>query len=471
MSTILEVNKLIGEFVWGWPMLILLLGTGLFIGIKTKFIVISKFGYIMKNTLFKMFKKNNIGEGEVSAFQAVSTALAATVGTGNIAGVALAIAVGGPGAVFWMWLSALLGMTTKFAEVILSITYRVKNDEGSFYGGPMYYISRGLGKHWLAKIFALFGALASFGIGCMTQSNSIAEVLNASFNINPVIVGLVLAVLSAIVILGGIKRIGQVTEKLVPLMAFFYIMGSLIIIIINAGQIPHAFKLIFSSAFTGQAAVGGFAGSTLMMAMRNGISRGVFTNEAGLGSAPIAHAAATTDHPVRQGMWGVFEVFMDTIVICTMTALVVLVSGVWNSGLQGAALTSAAFEEGIRGGKYIVSIGLTLFAFSTILGWSYYGEKCTQYLLGSKFITPYRLIFIPLVFVGSIGGLQSIWAISDTLNGLMAIPNLIGLLFLSGVVVTMVKDFFKDPERHRESDKEYLDILPDKYKPRDHIHK
>ena len=466
MTTILAINKMIGDVVWGPPMLILLLGTGILLSCMTGFIVIKKFGYIMRSTLLKMFKQSGHGEGEVSAFQAVSTALAATVGTGNIAGVALAIAIGGPGAVFWMWLSAIFGMTTKFSEVILAVTYRKKNPDGSISGGPMYYIARGLGWKWLAGFFATFAMIASFGIGCMTQSNSIADALNASFNANPYIVGIVLAVLAGIVILGGIKRIGQVTEKLVPFMAFFYIVGALVIIFINAKEIPHAFSMIFSSAFTGHAATGGFAGATMMMALRNGLSRGVFTNEAGLGSAPIAHAAATTDHPVRQGLWGVFEVFMDTIVICTMTALVVLVSGVWDSGLQGAALTSAAFDEGFRGGKYIVSVGLSLFAFSTILGWSYYGEKCTEYILGRKFVTPYRVVFICLVFVGAIGGLQSIWAISDTLNGLMAIPNLIGLVLLSGAVVALVKDFFKDPERIRQSEKEYLSALPEKYQPR-----
>ncbi|WP_317316201.1 alanine/glycine:cation symporter family protein [Peptostreptococcus russellii] len=436
MTTVLAINKMIGDVVWGPPMLILLLGTGILLSCLTGFIVIRKFVYIMRNTLMKMFKKSGHGEGEVSVFQAVSTALAATVGTGNIAGVALAIAIGGPGAVFWMWLSAIFGMTTKFSEAILAITYRKKNQDGSFSGGPMYYIARGLGYRWLAGLFATFAMIASFGIGCMTQSNSIADALKSSFNVNPIIVGVVLAVLSGIVILGGIQRIGQVTEKLVPFMALFYIVGALAIILINIKDIPNAFSMIFSTAFTGQAATGGFAGSTMMMALRNGVSRGVF------------------------------EVFMDTIVICTMTALVVLVSGVWDSGLQGAALTSAAFDEGFRGGKYIVSIGLTLFAFSTILGWSYYGEKCAEYILGKKFITPYRLVYICLVFVGAIGGLQSIWAISDTLNGLMAIPNLIGLVLLSGVVVIMVKDFFKDPDRIRENEKEYLSVLPEKYQPR-----
>lgn len=465
MKQILAINAAIGSFVWGWPMIILLLGTGLFYLIRTKAIVVRKFGFIMSNTLMKMFHKGHGGEGEVTAFQAVSTALAATVGTGNIAGVALAIAIGGPGAVFWMWLSAFLGMSTKFSEVVLSITYRIKNKEtGSYSGGPMYYISRGAKIKWLGKLFAIFAAIASFGIGNMTQSNSIAETIRVQFGVSPIIVGIILAVLAAFVIIGGIKRIGSITEKLVPFMAIFYIVGSLIIIFINITEVPHAFGLIFGNAFSGTAAVGGFAGSTLMVSMKAGISRGVFTNEAGLGSAPIAHAAATTDHPVRQGMWGVFEVFVDTFLVCSMTALVVLVSGKWDSGLQGAALTTQAFNEGFNGGGYIVAVGLTLFAFSTILGWAYYGEKCSEYVLGPNAVKVYRIIYIPLIVVGAVGGLAPIWAIADTLNGLMAIPNLVGLLFLTPVVVTMVKDFFKDPDRIRESDREYMDLLEGRYK-------
>lgn len=468
MKVILEFNSwLSSNIIWGIPMLVLLLGTGIVLGFKTNFIVLTKFGYIMKNTLFKMFKKSEGGEGEVTPFQAVSTALAATVGTGNIAGVALAIAIGGPGALFWMWLSAIIGMSTKFAEVVLAIVYRKSDDKGSFSGGPMYYIARGLGMKKLATAFAIFGALATFGIGCMVQSNSITAALNHSFGLDPKICGIVLAVAVGLVILGGIKRIGAVTEKLVPLMAAFYILGALIIIILNIKSLPGALGLIFSSAFTGHAAAGGFTGSTLLIALRLGVSRGVFTNEAGLGSAPIAHAAATTDHPVRQGLWGVFEVFVDTLIICTITGLVIIVTGEWQSGLQGAALSSAAFETGFRGGKYIVSIGLTLFAFSTLLGWSYYGEKCAEYILGRGSSIFYRLAFIVFVFVGAIGGLEIVWDISDTFNGLMAIPNLISVLLLSGVVVTMVKDFFNDPERVRKSPSEYLDLIDDKYKPRD----
>ncbi len=442
MDFLMNLNSIINGFVWGPPMLLLLVGTGVYLTIRTNFFSILKLGYVLKNTLLKIFSKDQAGEGEITPFQAVATALAATVGTGNIAGVATAIALGGPGAIFWMWVSAIFGMTTKFGEVVLSIKFREKTDDGRFVGGPMYYIANGLNMKWLATVFAVFGAIAAFGIGNMVQSNSVAASLQESFNVPPLTTGLVLAVLTALVILGGIKRIGSVTEKLVPGMASIYILGAIFIIIINGAQVPEAFGLIFGNAFTKTAAVGGFAGSTLAMAVRFGVARGVFSNEAGLGSAPIAHAASTTDHPVRQGLWGVFEVFMDTIVICTLTALAILVSGLWSSGATGAALTTQAFDEAIIGGGYIVSIGIMLFAFSTILGWSYYGERCAEYLFGEKAIVPYRIIWIPFVVVGAIGGLEFIWALADTMNGLMAIPNLIGVLMLSGTIIKLTKEFF-----------------------------
>lgn len=442
MDFIMELNGTINGIVWGPPMLFLIVGTGIYLTFRTNFFSILKLGYVLKNTFLKMFSKETKGEGEITPFQAVATALAATVGTGNVAGVATAIALGGPGAVFWMWVSALFGMTTKFGEVVLAIKYREKTDDGRFVGGPMYYIQNGLKWKWLAVIFSIFGALAAFGIGNMVQSNSVAASLQESFSIPPLATGIVLAVLTALVILGGIKRIGAVTEKLVPFMAAIYILGAIFIIILNGSHIPEAFGLIFKYAFTPAAASGGFVGATIATAMRRGISRGVFSNEAGLGSAPIAHAAATTDHPVRQGLWGVFEVFMDTIVICTLTALAIMVSGLWNSGVTGAALTTQAFNEAIPGGGYIVSIGIMLFAFSTILGWSYYGERCAEYLLGKKAILPYRIIWIPMVVVGSIGGLEFLWDLSDTLNGLMAIPNLIGVLALSGTVIALTKEYF-----------------------------
>ena len=443
MEALMQLNSKLNSIVWGPPFLVLIVGTGVLFTFRTNFMSIAKMGYVLKNTVAKMFQKATSGEGEITPFQALSTALAATVGVGNIAGVATAIAIGGPGAVFWMWLSAIFGMTTKYAEVVLAVHYREKTPDGRFLGGPMYYISKGLNLKWLATAFAIFGALASFGIGNMTQANSVAAALEASFGINKMISGIVLAILTAIVVLGGLKRLAQVTEKLVPFMCVFYIIASLIILFTNIGKLPEAFGLIFGSAFTGTAAVGGFAGSTLMMAARYGVARGVFSNEAGLGSAPIAHAAATTDHPVKQGLWGIFEVFADTLVVCSMTALTILVSGVWDSGLTGAALTSSAFDKSLPGiGGVLVSIGVLLFAYSTLLSWEYYGEKCAEYVLGPKVITPYRLIFIPFIVIGALGRLTAVWDIADTLNGLMALPNLIGLLGLSGVVIKLTKDYF-----------------------------
>lgn len=447
MEFFMQLNETINKFIWGPYMLVLLLGTGIYYTIRTNFMPITKLGYVLKNTLFKIFDKKVSGEGNITPFQAVATALAATIGTGNIAGVATAIALGGPGAIFWMWISALFGMATKFAEVVLAIRYREKTEDGRFVGGPMYYIQNGLGWKWLAVIFAFFGAVAAFGIGNMVQANSVADSMNASFGIPHWVSGAVLAIAAAMVILGGLKRIASVTEKLVPIMAAFYIIGALIILTSFASEIPAAFALIFQSAFTGSAAVGGFAGSTIMMAARFGVARGVFSNEAGLGSAPIAHAAATTDNAVRQGLWGIFEVFMDTIVICTMTALSIVVTGVWSSGLDGAALTTEAFNTGLPGpGGIIVAIGILLFAFSTLLSWSYYGERCAEYLFGSKINIFYRILWIPFIMVGATGGLKLIWEVADTLNGLMAIPNLIGLLGCSGIVFKLTKEYFGKKE-------------------------
>ncbi len=446
MQTIESINGTINGLVWGPYMLILLVGTGVYFSIRTNFLQVTKFGYAMKETLFKIFDKSEISEdGDITPFQALSTALAATIGTGNIAGVATAIAIGGPGAVFWMWVSAFFGMMTKFAEVVLAIQYREKTVEGNWVGGPMYYIEKGMGSNWkwLAWIFSLFGAFAAFGIGNMVQANSVAEAMNASFGIPHLISGIVLAIAAGAVILGGLKRIAAVTEKIVPFMAVFYMIGAIVILVLNIAEIPGSFGLIFSSAFTARAGVGGFAGATVMMAMRFGVARGVFSNEAGLGSAPIAHAAARTDHPVRQGLWGVFEVFADTIVICSFTALAIISSGVWSSGLTGSALTTEAFNEGLPGpGGIIVAIGILFFAFSTLLSWAYYGEKCAEFILGSGFNKIYRIIWLPLIVLGAIGSLTMIWNIADTLNGLMAVPNLIALLALSGVVIKLTKEFF-----------------------------
>lgn len=444
VNTIESINGTINGLVWGPYMLILLVGTGIYFTFRTNFLQVKEFGFTMKETLMKIFsKEESAEEGDITPFQALATALAATIGTGNIAGVATAIALGGPGAVFWMWVSAFFGMMTKYAEVVLAIKYREKK-EGSWVGGPMYYIEKGLGLKWLAVIFSIFGALAAFGIGNMVQANSVAAAL-AGYNIPPLVTGIVLAVAAGLVILGGLKRIASVTEKIVPFMAVFYIIGAVIILILNASGIPGAFGLIFKHAFTPASAIGGFAGAVVMDAMRRGVARGVFSNEAGLGSAPIAHAAARTDHPVRQGLWGIFEVFADTIVICTLTALTIISTGVWNSGLTGAALTTAAFNDGLPGpGGVIVAIGILFFAFSTILSWAYYGEKCAEHILGSGINKVYRIVWLPLIIVGAIGSLDLIWDIADTLNGLMAIPNLVGLLGLSGVVLSLTKEFFTE---------------------------
>ncbi len=449
MDTIMKINDLVNGIVWGPPILILIVGTGLYVSSRTGFFSIRKLGYVLRNTLMKMFSKEQVGEGEVTAFQAVATALAATVGTGNIARVATAIALGGPGAIFWMWFAAVLGMTTKFAEVVLAVKFREKTEDGRFLGGPMYYIEKGLGWKWLAIIFAILGTLASFGIGNMTQSNSVAIALQSTFGVKPIITGIILAIVTGLVIIGGLKRIGAFTEKLVPFMAVIYIVGGLAVILLNISKIPMAFGLIFKNAFTGTAAVGGFAGATIANAMKYGVARGVFTNEAGLGSAPIAHAAATTDHPVRQGLWGVFEVFADTLVIASITALCIVTTGVWETGLTGVELTSAAFDATIPGGRYIVSISLVLFAYSTVLGWEYYGERCLEYLAGTKPILIYRLLWCVLVVVGAIGGLEFMWSLADTLNGMMAIPNLIGVLGLSGVVFKLTKEFFANERAKR----------------------
>jgi len=453
LEALMKINSAVNGIVWGPLIIVLIIGTGTYLSINTKFFSITKIGYVLKNTLLKMFAKDDKGEGEVTAFQAVATALAATVGTGNIAGVATAIALGGPGAVFWMWLAAIMGMTTKFAEVVLAVNYREKTPDGRFVGGPMYYITNGLGKNWkwMAVLFAFFGTFASFGIGCMVQSNSVALSAQSTFGVPVMVTGIVLAILTGAVIIGGIKRIGAFTEKLVPFMSAIYIVGGLWLIIANASQLPRAFSLIFTNAFTGTAAVGGFAGTVMMQAIRYGVARGIFTNEAGLGSAPIAHAAATTDHPVRQGLWGVFEVFMDTIIICSITALSIMVTGVWESGESGAVLSAMAFDVGLPGvGKYIVSIGLILFAYSTVLGWEYYGERCLEYLLGTKPIMAYRIIWVVAVVVGAVGGLTFMWDLADTLNALMAFPNLVGVLMLSPVVFKLTKEYFSSDKSKAE---------------------
>ena len=456
MELIVKVNSFLNGIVWGWPCLILLVGTGVYYTIRCGWVQFKWFGYIMKNTIGKIFEKKEAGEGAVTPFQAVCTALAATVGTGNIAGVTGAIALGGPGAVFWMWISALFGMCTKFAEVTLAIHFRERNDKGDWVGGPMYYISKGLGKNWkwLGSLFALFGMLAAFGIGNMTQINSIVTSISGTINsFTPInvntanlIIGIIVAIFCGIVLIGGLKRIGQVTEKLVPFMAVIYILSALIIFFAHIGNIGNVLRSIFVGAFTPSAVVGGAAGITISAAVKRGVGRGVFSNEAGLGSAPIAHAAADTDSAVRQGCFGVFEVFADTIVICTLTAFAVLMSGTpINFGqAAGADLTIAAFGTTFgRVGGIIISVGLTLFATSTILSWCLYGTRCAEFLFKTtKIIKPYQVIFCLIIVLGAVTELSLVWDIADTLNGLMALPNLVGLLALSPIVIKLTREYF-----------------------------
>lgn len=445
MEALMVLNSKINSFVWGPPMLILLVGTGIYLTLKQGWPQISKFGYAMKHTVGKLAEKGEGAGGEVSPFQALATAMAATVGVGNIAGVATAIATGGPGAVFWMWLSAFFGMCTKYSEAVLAVHYRDVLPDGTIIGGPFKYIEKGLNAKWLASIFALFGALAAFGIGNMTQSNSIAQVMDTYFGVPTLVSGIVVAVLVGVVVIGGLKNIVKVTEKLVPFMSIFYLAGGIILIVMNLGKVPGAIGLIVSNAFTGTAAVGGFAGSTVMLAMNKGVARGVFSNEAGLGSAPIVHATARVQHPVQQGLWGIFEVFVDTILVCSITALSIIITGTWQTGETGASLTAMAFNQAIpHFGTYIVSFALILFAYSTMLSWEYYGEKCLEYLLGPKVRMAYRILFIPFLVIGAIGGLEAIWDLADTLNGLMAIPNLIGLLGCSPVLFKLTKEYFTE---------------------------
>lgn len=445
MEALMAFNSKVNAFVWGPPMLILLVGTGIYLTFKQNWLQVTQFGYAMKNTVGRLTEKGEGEGGEVTPFQALATAMAATVGVGNIAGVATAIATGGPGAVFWMWLSAFFGMCTKYSEAVLAVHYRDVLPDGTIIGGPFKYIEKGLNAKWLASAFALLGAIAALGIGNMTQSNSIAQVLNTYFGVPNLASGIVIAVLVGVVIIGGLKNIVKVTEKLVPIMSIFYLLGGIVLIAMNLGKIPTALGLIVSNAFTGTAAVGGFAGTTVMMAMNKGVARGVFSNEAGLGSAPIVHATARVKHPVQQGFWGIFEVFVDTILVCSITALSIIITGAWQTGETGAALTAMAFNQAIPYfGTYIVSIALILFAYSTMLSWEYYGEKCLEYLAGPGVRMAYRVVFIPFLIIGAIGGLEAIWDLADTLNGLMAIPNLIGLLGCSPVLFKLSKEYFTE---------------------------
>lgn len=442
-EAIAAANGWLNGYVWGWPMIILLVGTGALLTIITGGAQFRYLGFALKEVLGKITQKS-AGPGEVSPFQAVATALASTVGVGNIAGVATAISIGGPGALFWLWVSGVLGMCTKFAEIVIALHYRETDAAGQMRGGAMYILRNGLGMPWLGAIFAGLVALAAFGIGNMVQSNSVAASLQASFGVDPNVTGIGLAILTAAVILGGIKRIGQFTEYLVPFMALFYLGGGLIILVRFASEIPAALSLVMTSAFSGAAATGGFAGSTIMLAMRYGIARGLFSNEAGLGSAPLVHAAAKTDHPVRQGLYGIFEVFVDTILVCTTSGMVIMVTGVWSSGATGAALAGEAFSTGLPGtwGNLVVTISLVLFAYSTVIGWSYYGETGIVYLLGPKAVMPYKIAWLVFIYLGAVGSLHLVWDVADTLNGLMAIPNLIAVLASIGLLRRLMREFF-----------------------------
>lgn len=432
----------LGDFVWGRTMLVFLLGAGIYLTLGLKGMpwwrIPLAFSLLWQGRRAK-------GDGEITPFQALMTALSATIGTGNIAGVATAISLGGPGAVFWMWITALFGMATKYAEAVLAVRYREIDKQGRYVGGPMYYIRNGLGDNWrcLAGLFALFGMIASFGIGNMVQANSVADAVESIFVVPTWITGAVLTFLAAIVILGGINRIAEVAGRLVPLMAFAYIASAVWLIIDNFEHVTGALGLIFDSAFSGAAATGGFAGATVAAAIRFGVARGVFSNEAGLGSAPIAHAAAKTNDPVRQGMIAMLGTFIDTLIVCTMTALVILLTGAWTSDESGAGMSTLAFATGLPNiGGYIVAVGLAVFAFTTILGWSYYGERCAEYLFGVRVILPYRLLWLAAIFVGTSIKLELVWLLSDVMNGLMAIPNLIALALLSPVLFKMTREYF-----------------------------
>ncbi len=436
----------LNSIVWGVPMLILILGTGLYLMLGLQLIPLRKIG-LGFSSLWQGRTPDAKGKGDISPFNALMTSLSATIGTGNIAGVATAIALGGPGAIFWMWCTALVGMATKYAEAVCAVNYREVDEKGQYVGGPMYYIKNGLGKNWLwlGTLFAVFGMLAGFGIGNAVQSNSVADALHATFNLPVWISGIGMAVLAGLVLIGGIKRIAQVAGKLVPLMAALYVAGGLVILLVNFSAVPAAFGLIFQHAFTPIAATGGFAGAAVAAAIQFGVARGVFSNEAGLGSAPIAHAAANTTGAVAQGIIAMLGTFIDTLIICTITALVIIVSGVWTTGATGAALSGAAFDQALPGfGSYVVSFGLVVFAFTTILGWSVYGERCVEYLFGVKAIVPFRFLWVLVIPVGAIlhEHLNFVWLVADTLNALMALPNLIALLLLSPVVFRLTKTHF-----------------------------
>ena len=429
----------VSDFVWGPPMLVLIVGTGIYLTFRLSFLQIRSLPYALKLS-FSKSSQDKKSKGDISHYQALTTAMAATIGTGNIAGVATAVVLGGPGAVFWMWITAILGMATKYAEAILAVKFRVENEDGTMSGGPMYYLEKGLNAKWLGIIFAIFGAVAAFGIGNMVQSNTVSDVLSSTFSIPGWATGAILMVLAALVIIGGIKSIGKVTAYFVPFMALFYVIGGLVIMGLNLDLVPSAISLIFKDAFTGTAVAGGAIGAVI----RYGVARGVFSNEAGLGSAPIAAAAAKTDYPGRQALVSMTQVFIDTIIVCSVTGITIVMAGMYNSGADGANLTSQSFAYFLGStGSYIVAFGVIFFAFSTVLGWSYYGEKCYSYLTKNRWMSLYKILFLLLVFTGAVVELNLVWTFADIMNALMAVPNLIGLLGLSGIVVAETRRFLK----------------------------
>jgi len=443
-----ELITTINNWAWGPVMLFLLLGTGLYLSVGLRFITLrnipSAFAMMLRG------KSNKEEEGQISPFGALMTALSATIGTGNIAGVATALVLGGPGALFWMWITALLGMATKYSEAVCAVRFREVDSAGNYSGGPMYYIKNGLHKrwHWLGYMFALFGSLAGFGLANTVQSNSVAQVLETTFNVPSLTTGLVLMVLVGGVILGGIGRISQVASVLVPFMAVGYLLCGLTVVALNISAVPAAIVTIVDSAMNGAAAAGGFAGASVWAALRFGVARGIFSNEAGLGSAPIAHAAARTNQPVRQGLIAMLGTFIDTLVVCTVTGIVIVVTGVLPSGQTGAALTASAFATAFPGGDLLVAIALTIFAFTTMIGWSYYGERCVVFLLGAKAILPFRIVWVLVVPIGTVVELEMLWLVADTLNAFMAFPNLIALLLLSPLVFALTRDHFS-PKKHQ----------------------
>ena len=432
----------ISSYVWGLPLIILLLGTGVYLTVILRGI---QFRALIPSLYIALIKRKELenAEGDISHFQALMTALAATVGVGNIAGVATAIAVGGPGALFWMWITGLFGMATKYSEAVLAVKYRESDKFGTMSGGPMYYISKGLGIKWLGALFAVFASIAAFGIGNMVQSNSVADALNSAFAVPAWLSGVVMCVATGLVVLGGIKSIAKATSVLVPFMIVFYMIGALISIFVHLDNVPEAFRLIFYHAFAPTAAAGGFMGAAVQQTLRMGVARGIFSNESGLGSSPIAAAAAQTSNPVRQALVSMTQTFIDTIVVCTFTGVVIIASGVWDSGQTGASLSALAFEQGIprQIGDDMVAISLSAFAYSTILGWCYYGEKSIEYLFKEVAVKPYRILFTIMVLVGAVVELDLVWTFADIMNGLMAFPNLIGLLGLSKVVVEETKKY------------------------------